>query len=369
MKNILLATALFFLHQLSFAQNAPELLKNIYNAQRAIKTISYRLSRQDTFVTGDTRIVTGSAKILVNPEDKIFGFSYWGKRDDVNRETIYDGNTLLDVNHDKKNYKLTTNPAMFEHSIGQPGGQMIFTDLVKLDTAKAQRFELSQDTKYYYLTMHLPDKTEHDVRKRYKKFTIDKKLMLPVGMKNHQEVLGKVQDLNYTLSDIHINELPYAYNFSGQRFPANYVPPPAAENKPSPFLNKAAPLFELTSFSDKPVNLKLLEGKVVLLDFWEVWCGPCIASMPKVDSLYKEYKNKGLEVYGIVNDERQAESSKLFMQKRKIEFPSLIGNKTIKEAYAVDGIPYYVLINKQGIISFISYGYSDKLEDEIKKLL
>ena len=369
MKNILLATALFILSQSSSAQTTPELLNKIFNAQKNIKNISYRLSRQDTFVTGDTRTVNGLAKILVNPADKIFGFSYWGKRDDVNRETIFDGNTLLDVNHDKKNYNLTTNPVMFPHSLGQPGGQMIFTDLIQLDTAKVERYELSQDSKYYYLTIYLPDKKEYDVTKRYKKFTIDKNSMLPVGMKNHQETLGKIQDLNYTLSDIHINDLTYAYNFSGQRFPENYVPAQAAENKPSPFLNKPAPIFELTSFSNKPVNLKLLEGKVVLLDFWEVWCGPCIASMPKVDSLYKEFNSKGLEVYGIVNDEKQAESSKLFIQKRKVQFPSLVGNKTIEKAYAVNGIPYYVLINKKGIITFISYGYSDKLEDEIKKLL
>ncbi|SKB50888.1 TlpA family protein disulfide reductase [Daejeonella lutea] len=369
MKTILLATALIFFQQSLSAQIPTELLDKVFKAQRNLKTISYRLNRQDTLVTGDNRTVSGQAKIQVNAADKVFGFSYWGRRDGVNRETVYDGKSVLDVNHGNKTYQLTKSPVMFAPSLGQPGGQMIYTDLIRLDTTTVTAYDVTEDSKNYYLTMHFPDKKELDLAKRYKKLTIDKILMLPVGIKNHQETLGKVQDLTYIISDIHINDPLYAYDFSAQRFPGDYLPAAASAYAPSPLLLKPAPLFELTSFDNKSVNLKALEGKVVLLDFWEVWCSPCIGSMPKVDSLYKMYRDKGLEVYGIVNDVRQVESSKLFLQKRKVEFPSLIGSQAIEKDYFVNGIPYYILIDKKGVIAFMSYGYTDKLEEAIRKLM
>lgn len=119
-----------------------------------------------------------------------------------------------------------------------------------------------------------------------------------------------------------------------------------------------------------PVNLFSYKGKAVLIDFWEVWCGPCMASMPKVQHLYDEYKDKGFQVLGIINDTKQLEPSRLMIKNKKFSFPMLVGNVQLKKDYRLNGaVPLYVLINKSGQISFISQGYSTEMETAIKKAI
>ena len=79
--------------------------------------------------------------------------------------------------------------------------------------------------------------------------------------------------------------------------------------------------FSLQAFNGGTVSSDTFKGKVVLLDFWEVWCGPCIASMPKVQKLYEQYKDKNFLAYGIMNETAQLQSSKLLVEKKKLAFP------------------------------------------------
>ena len=111
------------------------------------------------------------------------------------------------------------------------------------------------------------------------------------------------------------------------------------------------------------------KGKLVLLDFWEVWCGPCMESMPKVQQFYEKYKSKGLEVYGVVHEKEHLDVARQLVQKRKISFPMLLGDEQSKRKYSIDGVPLYVLINREGKIVMVSQGFSPLLEEEIQKNL
>jgi thiol-disulfide isomerase/thioredoxin len=129
------------------------------------------------------------------------------------------------------------------------------------------------------------------------------------------------------------------------------------------------PFFELASFDNKLVTSANIANKVVLFDFWEVWCGPCLASMPTVDSLFQKYRAKGLEVYGMMSEKDQLDAAKLLVNKRKYTFPMLLANENIKKSLGIIAVPTYVLVNKQGIITYISEGFSEALESEIRKAL
>jgi thiol-disulfide isomerase/thioredoxin len=182
--------------------------------------------------------------------------------------------------------------------------------------------------------------------------------------------LGKVQHLDYRVKQIWFDDPAYQYDFAAERFPGTYEREKSGENKVhKAIMNNTSPGFELVTFDGKKVSTETMKGKVVLLDFWEVWCGPCVASMPKVQMLYDKYKSKGLQVYGITNETDQLESARLLVQKKKIRFPMLTGNKQIEKEFGVVAIPLYILINKEGKISFISEGFSDKMEAEILKQL
>jgi peroxiredoxin/outer membrane lipoprotein-sorting protein len=123
------------------------------------------------------------------------------------------------------------------------------------------------------------------------------------------------------------------------------------QQAPRPDLSgKPAPDFTLTDLAGRPVKLSGLRGKVVLLDFWATWCGPCRIEMPRVQKLYKDFKSRGLEVFGVDFGEDPARV-KPFIQKNGYTFPILLDRKQqVGRSYEVNGIPTLVIVDRKGII-------------------
>jgi len=97
-----------------------------------------------------------------------------------------------------------------------------------------------------------------------------------------------------------------------------------------------------------PMELEDLRGKVVMLDFWGVWCGPCIASIPKMNQLASRYEKEGLVVVGVC-DHRQVEKMAEVAKQRGIKYPCLAGHDgSISKAYMADGRPDYYFIDRAG---------------------
>lgn len=354
----------------AFAQNAIEIITSVKRSQAKLKSVSYTLLRTDTLVTGDIRSMSGRAFIEVSANDKLFGFMFWSQRSGFTQQTVYDGRLAYLADTASKTYRMIANPSD-NLLYGTTGGQMIVKDLVTLDTTRAESFTASEDKDYYYLIMKYPDLTEHEVIKRYKYVAIDKKAMLPVSLRQHQETLGKVQDLNFQIADLKINQ-KQVYSFSEPSFLRSYkqeLAPLKADNPLSQIKGTNAPRIELLSFQTGKSYPLVATGKVTLLDFWEAWCGPCIASMPKIQELYEKYKNTGLEVYGIVHEQNQLAISKKRAEKAGTTFPMLIGNAQSRNAYHIVAIPLYVLVNREGKVIYLHEGFSEELEKEIQKAL
>lgn len=136
-----------------------------------------------------------------------------------------------------------------------------------------------------------------------------------------------------------------------------------------------APAFKTSSLGKEntPHALSDWQGKVVYLDFWASWCGPCRQSFPALDRLYGQYRETGLVVVG-VNQDDQAGDADRFLARTPASFP-LIRDKDhrIAEAYAVAGMPSAVLIDRKGVVRYIHRGFragdEQALEDWIKRLL
>lgn len=111
----------------------------------------------------------------------------------------------------------------------------------------------------------------------------------------------------------------------------------------------------LTDMNGKEVKLSDFagKGKVVLLDFWASWCPPCIKEMPSLVELYKEYKNKGLEIVGISLDDKK-DSWIGAIKRHQITWPQMSDlkgwNSSVVKAYGVYSIPLTVLIDQQGTV-------------------
>ncbi|HXI26459.1 MAG TPA: TlpA disulfide reductase family protein [Pyrinomonadaceae bacterium] len=105
--------------------------------------------------------------------------------------------------------------------------------------------------------------------------------------------------------------------------------------------------FTLTDVEGKSWTLQSLHGKVVLVNFWATWCPPCRKEMPDLDALYRKFKDKGLVVLAI-SDEEMAKV-KPFLAERNLGFPILLDpGRKINALFHVDGIPKTFIYDREG---------------------
>ena len=143
-------------------------------------------------------------------------------------------------------------------------------------------------------------------------------------------------------------------------------------------INKA-PNFILNSVRDSVIVLDSLKGKVVLINFWATWCGPCIAEIPEFNSLLKKYEEKNFEILGIsVNDTEQ--QLKKFITRFNVDYPLLFGsiekmNTVIINYGGFNSVPVSYLINREGLVvrgypgAIIGDYWTSVLENDIIKFL
>ena len=114
-----------------------------------------------------------------------------------------------------------------------------------------------------------------------------------------------------------------------------------------------APEISLPTPNGKEIALSSLKGKLVLIDFWASWCGPCRKEMPNVIKIYSKFKNKGFEIYGVSLDQDKEKWMEA-ITKDGINWPQVSDLKywdnVAARIYNVQGIPYTVLIDKDGKI-------------------
>ncbi len=129
-----------------------------------------------------------------------------------------------------------------------------------------------------------------------------------------------------------------------------------------------APDWTLTDKDGKPVTLSALRGKVVLLDFWATWCGPCKMVMPVLQKLHTKYQDKGLMVIGVNSYERGGDPVK-FMKDNKYNYHLVLKGDQVAQTYKVEGIPTLYLLDKEGKIAFSQSGINQQLEATLEELI
>jgi len=135
---------------------------------------------------------------------------------------------------------------------------------------------------------------------------------------------------------------------------------------------KAAPAFTLKDAEGKTVSLEDYKGKVVLLNFWATWCGPCKIEIPWFVAFEQKYKDKGFSVVGVSMDEEGWNIVKPFLAEEKINYRILLGNDSVGTLYGgVDSLPTTFVIDREGNIAATHIGLVSKsdYEDEIVQLL
>ena len=134
--------------------------------------------------------------------------------------------------------------------------------------------------------------------------------------------------------------------------------------KYSLFGGRKAPDFVLKDIDGNEAKLADFKGKVVLIDFWASWCGPCKRAMPHIQRIYEKYKDKDVVVLGINTRESQEGKVEPFLKEHKITYRILVDNDgKVAKQYSVRGIPALFLIDKEGLIQFKHTGFRENLFD------
>jgi cytochrome c biogenesis protein CcmG/thiol:disulfide interchange protein DsbE len=133
-----------------------------------------------------------------------------------------------------------------------------------------------------------------------------------------------------------------------------------------------APNFSLTTGEGKTVDLSKLKGKVVVVNFWATWCGPCRSEIPGMLEVYDKYKSKGLEIVGISLDRDGWKVVRPYVEKTKMTYPVVLGDESVVKAYGgIEAIPTTFVVDKKGNIVEKHVGYMSKedFEKKVKKVL
>lgn len=121
-------------------------------------------------------------------------------------------------------------------------------------------------------------------------------------------------------------------------------------NAEVPLVGRPAPDFKLTAWDGKTIQLSALKGKVVVLNFWASWCGPCNEEEPILEHTWQQYQADGVIVIGIDYQDQQA-AAQQFLQKHGITYPTAPDTSgAVSEAYGVNNIPVTIFIDRSGVV-------------------
>jgi thiol-disulfide isomerase/thioredoxin len=170
-----------------------------------------------------------------------------------------------------------------------------------------------------------------------------------------------------SLSNLRVNVSPGEWTFK-IRLPRGYtLMPYRAPASPTLLtVGEPAPDWALTDASGTTHTLSEYRGKVVVLDFWATWCGPCIRTMPEIQRLHEKYSSNDLIVFG-VNTWEESNSS-AYMKEQGFTYGLLLKGEVIAKTYRVNTLPTVYVIGGDGKIVFRSIGVHDDLSAFLAKL-
>ncbi len=152
------------------------------------------------------------------------------------------------------------------------------------------------------------------------------------------------------------------------RGPADNVQPIAQRGMVKP--GEPAPNFQLRDMNGQIVSLSDLRGKVVLLNFWATWCGPCRIEMPAMERLYRTYERKDFEILAVSTDAQGTAVTRPFQQENKLTFPILHdADFRVGLSYGARTLPMTFMVDRQGIVRQHIFGARDWEAPEAHQLI
>jgi thiol-disulfide isomerase/thioredoxin len=145
--------------------------------------------------------------------------------------------------------------------------------------------------------------------------------------------------------------------------------PGSSEGLESVLVGKPAPPIDLEMLDGKKFRLTDYKDKILIIDFWASWCGPCLQTMPQVDAVAREFTDRGVKLVGI-NLEEPPDRVKSALERLKLEMPvALDRNGRVAERYGATAIPQTVIIDGEGKVVRLFVGGSPRFDATLRQAL
>jgi len=145
---------------------------------------------------------------------------------------------------------------------------------------------------------------------------------------------------------------------------------PVVFKKSRPQLGDPAAEFKLIDLEGKWLALSDYKGKVVLLNFWATWCGPCRVEMPSMEIVYQDLKDEGFEILAISSDPQGSIVTRPFVESKALTFPILHdADYRVSGTYGIRTLPMSFLIDRQGTLRHRVFGARDWHSEQARELI
>jgi thiol-disulfide isomerase/thioredoxin len=282
-------------------------------------------------------------------------------------ELIYDGRFGFEIDHFRKTVNQVDSVVLMKHPLSALVLDNLLTSYYSSGEFLKKNY-LSQDSAYWILRFKTGNKNP------VAQVWMNKVKLLPEKI-FYQKQNGSNVVLSLKIQAVNSDTLPDAATRIS-RYIDTYTLLPLVNSGGNvmsdgrdSLVGKYAPDFILNNIiSGEEVRLIHFRSKYVLLNFWEVWCGPCRMSMHHLEELYKTFREKGFEIIGLTKD-NPAFAWRILADK-KVTYLNVSATEKIKSDFKVPEIPQYYLVDREGKIIYASKnGFEQQLEDLIRLLL